>query len=171
MTTAIVGAIAPEIDQAEHLRSNRKPPGSLDAWNYIQQGLALYGSGDLVDLEQAISMFDAARKTDGNFVDAIAVAAHSRLRTAYHYTNDQANSCVRRKQFYATRLRVTAENCHYTPPFKFEFTVLFDQIYYRMIVLRRPFVCKKKIKAAKRNAEFYSLRDMDLVITTLIGSQ
>ena len=44
VTAAIVGAIAPEIDQAEIGRVKRKPPESLDSWGLIQKGLAFYAS-------------------------------------------------------------------------------------------------------------------------------
>ena len=94
VTAAIVGAIAPEIDQAEFDRAKRKPPESLDAWGLIQKGLAQYGSGELDDLESAISFFDAAREADPNFAEASAIAAHARLRTAFHFPQQNKASMV-----------------------------------------------------------------------------
>ena len=54
ITEAIVGAIAPEIDEAERRIAQRRPPESLDAWGRYQRGLAAYYSTTADGLTSAI---------------------------------------------------------------------------------------------------------------------
>lgn len=63
VTAAIVGAIAPEIAQAEVDRVKRIPPENLDSWGLIQKGVAIYASGDMADLQTyPLEMMDALRE-------------------------------------------------------------------------------------------------------------
>ncbi|MBT7769431.1 MAG: hypothetical protein HN705_05565 [Rhodospirillales bacterium] len=89
LTAAIVSTIAPEIDQAEYLRGKRKPPESLDAWDLLQKGIALLGSGDRAEREAAIGFFDGARKADPAFPEALARSAHVRVRYVFHFPSEQ----------------------------------------------------------------------------------
>ncbi len=89
VTAAIVGAIAPEIDQAEFERLERQQVGSLDSWGLIQRGLALHVSGEEREFAEAISFFDRAREAYPTFADAAALAAHARLRYAFHFAPDR----------------------------------------------------------------------------------
>ena len=41
VTTSVVGAIAPKLEQAEIERSNRKPTESLDSYDYHLRGMAM----------------------------------------------------------------------------------------------------------------------------------
>jgi TolB-like protein len=86
VTAAIVGAIAPEIAQAEVDRAKRIPPESLDSWGLIQKGVAIYASGDMADLEAAVGFFLAAKKADPNFAEATAM--HGLLRIAFHFPTE-----------------------------------------------------------------------------------
>jgi TolB-like protein len=85
ITESIVGAIAPEIGQAEIARAKRRPPNSLDTWSLYQHGSALSPSGAEEDIQAAIKFFDQARQADPGFVDAIAMAAFMRTRLAYSF--------------------------------------------------------------------------------------
>jgi TolB-like protein/Tfp pilus assembly protein PilF len=85
ITESIVGAIAPEIGQAEIARAKRRPPESLDAWSLYQHGLALLPSGVEEDIQAAIKFFDQAKQADPGFVDALAMAAFVRTRLAYFF--------------------------------------------------------------------------------------
>ena len=91
ITEAIVSAIAPEIGQAEIIRARRRPPDSLDAWTLYQRGMVYYPSGIEEDYQSAIALFDRAREEDSEFVEAIAMAAHIRIRYTYMY--DSGRNC------------------------------------------------------------------------------
>jgi adenylate cyclase len=88
ITESIVTAIAPEIKKEEIERARRTPPESLDAWALYQRGLALYPSSAEKDFQVALEFFGRARRTDPDFVDAIAMAALIRTRHAYFYDPD-----------------------------------------------------------------------------------
>src|SRR5947209_6503489 len=45
ITERVVAAIEPELYAAEHIRSQRKPPDSLDAWECVIRALSLIGQG------------------------------------------------------------------------------------------------------------------------------
>lgn len=80
VTEAIVAAIAPEIDDAERERAQRKPPGSLDAWDIYQRGLTAYHTSTEEAFRLAIEHFDRASEIDQNFAPALAMAASARWR-------------------------------------------------------------------------------------------
>ena len=82
---AIVAAIAPEIDAAERVRAERKPPESLDAWDLYQRGLGAYYTTTESGLETAIELFDQVNKLDPLFAPAFAMAADTRVRLMMHY--------------------------------------------------------------------------------------
>jgi tetratricopeptide (TPR) repeat protein len=90
----IVGAVAPEIGQAEIERARRKPPDSLDAWGLYHRGLALFLSGVKEDFQATTELFDRARQADPGFVDAIAMAAYMRIRHTYFFDNDSGDELL-----------------------------------------------------------------------------
>ena len=68
MTARIAATVAPEIDRAEGARTTRKPPDSMDAWDYVQRGLSLlftYQSKE--GNAEARVAFEAARDIDPNY--------------------------------------------------------------------------------------------------------
>ncbi len=102
ITEAIVGAIAPEIDEAERRIAQRRPPESLDAWGRYQRGLAVYYSTTADGLTSAIRQFDEVNVLDPTFAPAYASGADAGYRYMLHYggeTNalkDQAQDRARR---------------------------------------------------------------------------
>jgi TolB-like protein len=77
ITERVVAAIEPELYAAEHIRSQRKPPESLDAWECVIRALAAIGRGTP----------DANAEAEGLCRRAIAIApgyaqAHSLLAWA-----------------------------------------------------------------------------------------
>ena len=78
MTTSVVGAIAPKLEQAEIERAKRKPTESLDAYDYYLRGWA---SADLVTREatsDALRLFYRAIDLDPDFA-----LAHGRAAVCY----------------------------------------------------------------------------------------
>ncbi len=88
ITEAIVGAIAPEIDEAERRIAQRRPPESLDAWGRYQRGLAAYYSTTHDGLVSAIRQFDEVNDLDPTFAPAFASGADARYRLMLHYDSD-----------------------------------------------------------------------------------
>ncbi len=91
VTDAIVAAIAPEIDEVERNRAQRKPPDSLDAWDLYQRGLTAFYATTKEGLEAAIEQFDKVNELDPNFAPAFAMSAEARVRLAMHFMADDGS--------------------------------------------------------------------------------
>jgi TolB-like protein len=75
VTAHVVGAIAPRLEQAEIERAQRKPTGSLDAYDYYLRGVAAVHRWTREGNEEAISMFARAVALDLGFGSAYGMAA------------------------------------------------------------------------------------------------
>jgi adenylate cyclase len=107
VTEAIVAAIAPEISEVERNRAQRKPPGTLDAWDLFQRALAAYYSSTEVGMTSAIEQFDAVSRMDPTFAPAFAMAAAARWRYALHFQPDDSEKILQQaldKSYFAVKL-------------------------------------------------------------------
>jgi TolB-like protein/Tfp pilus assembly protein PilF len=76
VTTSVVGAIGPRLEQAEIERAKRKPTESLDAYDYYLRGMAsLYQWGTRESISEALSLFYRAIELDPDFASAYGAAA------------------------------------------------------------------------------------------------
>jgi adenylate cyclase len=81
VTSSVVGAIAPRLEQAEIERARRKPTENLDAYDFYLRGLA--GAHQWTDesTAEALNHFYRAIELDPNFAASYGMAARS-LRSA-----------------------------------------------------------------------------------------
>jgi tetratricopeptide (TPR) repeat protein len=75
VTARVVGAIAPELEQAEIERSKRKPTESLDAYDYFLRGMACVHRWTKEANNEALRMFYRAIELDPDFASAYGMAA------------------------------------------------------------------------------------------------
>ena len=76
ITTSVVGAIAPKVEQAEIYRAKHKRTESLDAYDYLLRGLAsFYRSGNREAIAEALGLFERAIELDPEYASAYAMAA------------------------------------------------------------------------------------------------
>jgi TolB-like protein/tetratricopeptide (TPR) repeat protein len=76
VTTNVVGAIAPKLEQAEIDRAKRKPTENLDAYDYYLRGMAsLYQFSGREAIDEALRMFYRAIELDADFASAYGTAA------------------------------------------------------------------------------------------------
>jgi TolB-like protein/class 3 adenylate cyclase len=75
VTSSVLGAIAPKLQQAEIERVARKPPQSLDAWESFIRGLFLFSQHSDVATREAISMLDRAIELDPGYAQAHGLLA------------------------------------------------------------------------------------------------
>jgi TolB-like protein/class 3 adenylate cyclase len=75
VTTSVVAAIAPRLEQAEIERSRRKPTKSLDAYDYYLRGLAAVHQWTEPASVEALSHFHRAIELDAGFAAAYGMAA------------------------------------------------------------------------------------------------
>jgi TolB-like protein len=75
MTTSVIGAIAPKLEQAEIARARRKPPTSLDAYDYYLRGLACVHQWTREGNAEAVALFSRAIDLDPAYAAAYGMAA------------------------------------------------------------------------------------------------
>jgi TolB-like protein len=76
VTTNVVGAIAPKLEQAEIDRAKRKPTENLDAYDYYLRGMAsLYQFSSREAIDKALRFFYRAIELDADFASAYGTAA------------------------------------------------------------------------------------------------
>lgn len=85
ITETLVGAIAPEIDQAERQRAERYTPDSVDTWLMFQKGLTAYYGTTEDSLKAAVEILDEVCRRDPQFAQAHAFAADARHRQSIHF--------------------------------------------------------------------------------------
>ena len=76
ITRTVIGAIQPELQEAEWHRAKAKPPEHLDAWDFYLRGMSLVWDvaerGQLGSLEEAKNNFTKAIEFDPKFANAYA---------------------------------------------------------------------------------------------------
>jgi tetratricopeptide (TPR) repeat protein len=75
VTTSVISAIAPKVEQAEIERAKRKPTDSLDAYDYYLRGLAALHQWTHESNGEALAQFRKAIELDPNFASAYGLAA------------------------------------------------------------------------------------------------
>jgi TolB-like protein/class 3 adenylate cyclase len=92
VTSSVVGAIAPKVNQAEIDRSGRKPAENLDAYDWLLRGMACARHvGDRAKNEEALEFFYRAIDLDPQLAGAYGMAAvRYVVRKQYGWTIDEA---------------------------------------------------------------------------------
>jgi adenylate cyclase len=75
VTMSVMGAIAPQLEQAEIERAKRKPTDSLDAYDYFLRGMASYYGRTREAINEALPHFYKAIELDPDFASAYGMAA------------------------------------------------------------------------------------------------
>ena len=75
VTSSVVGAIAPKLEQAEIERTNRKPTENLDAYDYYLRGLSALHQWTKEGNDAALANLYRAIELDPNFAAAFGLAA------------------------------------------------------------------------------------------------
>jgi TolB-like protein len=75
LTASVVGAVAPQLQQAEIDRAKRKTTESLDAYDYFFRGMANLYQWTLEGTNEALRLFHRAVELDPDFASAYGMAA------------------------------------------------------------------------------------------------
>jgi TolB-like protein len=91
LTTRVVGAIAPKLEQVEIERAVRKPTESLDAYDHFLRGMASLHQWSRESSDEARRLFNRAIELDAGFAAAYGMAAWSFVpRKANDWMGDRA---------------------------------------------------------------------------------
>jgi TolB-like protein len=80
VTSRVVGAIAPKLEEAEIARSKLKPTGSLDAYDYYLRAMANVHQWSRESINEALGLFYRAIELDPDFASAYGMAAWCYVR-------------------------------------------------------------------------------------------
>ena len=72
-----------EVDAAENFRAQRKPPGSLDAWDLVMRALSHYWRVTRQDSLVAQALLEKAIAIDPNYGQALGLLATSHISSAH----------------------------------------------------------------------------------------
>ena len=75
VTTSVVSAIAPKLEQVEIERAKHKPTENLDAYDYFLRGTASLHQGNKEAISEALRLFYQAIEIDPDFASAYGMAA------------------------------------------------------------------------------------------------
>jgi len=76
ITESVVGALLPTLRQAEIERARRKPPASLDAYDYVLRALPLVIANTVAEAEPAAKLLEGALRLHPDYAYAHALIAH-----------------------------------------------------------------------------------------------
>jgi TolB-like protein len=94
-TSRVVGAIAPELEQAEIERARRKPTSDLQAYDYYLRGMASFYAQTREGINEALALFHQAARLDAAFALPLAQASLCYVvRKAYGWTVDHHQEMV-----------------------------------------------------------------------------
>ena len=95
VTTSVVGAVAPTLDQAEMERAKRKPTANLDVYDYYLRGTANFNQWTRETNSEALRLFQKAMELDSDFAPAYGRAASCYIhRKMNGWMNDRVDENV-----------------------------------------------------------------------------
>lgn len=110
ITEAIVAAIEPQLYAAENFHAQRKPPGSMDAWDLVMRALSHYWRVTRQDNVVAQALLEKAISIDPNYGQALGVLATSHTFSAHMGWEDMVTSAPIAKAAALAALRTDSED-------------------------------------------------------------
>jgi len=95
ITEAIVAAVEPHLYAAESFRAQRKPPGSLDAWDLVMRALSHYWRVTPQDNRVAQALLEKAIDIDPQYGKALGLLATNRIFEAHMGWADMGSAMPR----------------------------------------------------------------------------
>ena len=128
ITEAIIAAIEPQIYAAENFHAQRKPPGSLDAWDLVMRGLSHYWRVTRQDNVVAQALLEKAISIDSSYGQALGVLATSYTFSAHMGWEDMATATPLAERAALSAIRADGEDpwAHHALACVYLFTRRFD---------------------------------------------
>ena len=103
ITQKVVGALAIKLSDIELKRSLGKPPGNLQAYDYLLRGRDHFLRGTRADNSTARRMFETAIQLDPNYASAYVALGETRMKAAFSGWTEQVVEAVDQAKSYAQR--------------------------------------------------------------------
>jgi TolB-like protein/Tfp pilus assembly protein PilF len=128
ITEAIVASIEPQLYAAEHFRSRRKPPDSMDAWELVMRALSLYARVSRDDNLKAQALLERAMAAAPKFSQASGVFAANNMCSAHMGWADMATTVRIAERAALSAVRADREDpwAHHALGTVYLFTKRFD---------------------------------------------
>jgi adenylate cyclase len=111
VTSSVIAAIAPKVEQAEIERSKRKPTNNLDAYDYYLRGVENVHSQTRESTSEAIRLFHKAIELDPGFASAYAMAAFCySQRKAFGWVTDRTHEIAAAAPLARRALELTRDD-------------------------------------------------------------
>jgi TolB-like protein/class 3 adenylate cyclase len=111
VTTSVIGAIAPKLEQAEIERAKRKPTEKLAAYDYFLRGMANIYQGTKEANLAALQNFQRAVEIDSDFATAYGMCAYCYVwRKANGWTVNRAQETAETEQLARKAARLGADD-------------------------------------------------------------
>jgi TolB-like protein/class 3 adenylate cyclase/tetratricopeptide (TPR) repeat protein len=107
VTTSVIGAISPKLEQAEIERAKRKPTEKMAAYDYYLRGMANIYQGTKQANIEALQNFQRAISIDENFATAYGMCAYCYVwRKANGWVADRGQEAVEAERLARTAARL-----------------------------------------------------------------
>jgi hypothetical protein len=83
MTTRVVSAIAPRLEQAVMARAAQKPTENLNSYDYFLRGMASLHQWKMEDVQEALQLFYRAIELDPKFASSAAPSWPASMKASY----------------------------------------------------------------------------------------
>ncbi|WP_186294390.1 winged helix-turn-helix domain-containing tetratricopeptide repeat protein [Bradyrhizobium guangdongense] len=110
ITEAIVAAIEPQLYAAENFRAQRKPPGSMDAWDLVMRALSHYWRVTRQDHVVAQALLEKAIALDPDYGKALGLLGTSYMFTAHMGWMDMAAALPLAERAATAAIRADGED-------------------------------------------------------------
>lgn len=128
ITQAVVAAIEPQLYAAEHFRSARKTPDSLDAWDLLMRALSHYWRVTRSDNLVAQALLEKAIAVDPNYGQALSLLAACHTFAAHMGWEGMPNAVPAAERAALAAIRADSEDAwaHYALASVYLFNRRFD---------------------------------------------
>ena len=128
ITEAIVTAIEPHLYAAESFRAQRKPPGSLDAWDLVMRALSHFWRVTREDNLVAQALLEKAIALDSQYGQALGLLATSHVFGAHMGWSDMATALPIAQRAAVAAVEADGEDAwvHYGLAYAYLFARRFD---------------------------------------------
>ena len=110
ITEAIAAAIEPQLYAAENFHAQRKPPGSLDAWDLVMRALSHYWRVTTQDFVVCQALLEKAIAIDPNYGQALGLLATSYMFPAHMGWMDMATAMAVAERSALAAIRADSED-------------------------------------------------------------